>query len=155
MVNCIMELKISNEPFGAQPPVKVPDKGFLEHMTEQGIRQLVNAHYDCLVQSNVKHLFPEDPDELALAKKHAADFFIQICGGFPYFNESRGTPMLRRRHRPFTITPRDRITWLECYQKILPTLDIPEEYILSFWNYLDKFSHYMVNTEDRYTFKMP
>jgi hemoglobin len=144
-----MDLKITIEPFGKQPPVQLPDKDFLKHMTEQGIRKLISDHYNLLVKSGIKHMFPSDPQHLEAAKKHAADFFIQICGGYPYFNESRGAPMLRRRHRPFTITMRDRNVWLECYQQLLPKLDIPEDLIKSFWNYLDKFSLYMVNTDDQ------
>jgi hemoglobin len=143
-----MELKITIEPFGSQPPVQRPPKEFLEQMTEEGIRKLISDHYDLLVQSEIKHLFPSDQYELVKAKKHAADFFIQICGGYPYFNENRGAPVLRKRHRPFKINMRGRAVWLECYQKLLPKLDIPEELILAFWNYLDKFSLYMVNTKN-------
>lgn len=143
-----MELIITEEPFGSQPPVQRPPKEFLEQMTEDGIRQLISDHYDLLVQSEIKHLFPEDPRELAMAKKHASDFFIQICGGYPYFNESRGAPVLRKRHRPFKITMKGRKIWLECYQQLLPNLDISDELIFAFWNYIDKFSLYMVNTEE-------
>ncbi len=143
-----MELKITTEPFGSQPPVQRPPKDFLDQLTEAGIRKLINDHYDLLVQSEIKHLFPSDEHELAKAKKHAADFFIQICGGYPYFHENRGTPVLRKRHRPFKITMRGREVWLACYQKLLPGLNLPEELIQAFWNYLDKFSLYMVNTND-------
>ena len=143
-----MELKITMEPFGSQPPVQRPPKEFLEQITEDGIRKLIHDHYNLLVQSEIKHLFPLDVHELDKAKKHAADFFIQICGGYPYFNETRGTPVLRKRHRPFKINMHAREVWLQCYQKLLPKLELPEELILAFWNYLDKFSLYMVNSED-------
>jgi hemoglobin len=70
-----------------------------------------------------------------------------IHGGHPYFNENRGKPMLAKRHAPFHITPEARIVWLNCYQQVLLKLNIPEEMKQSFWNYLNVFSFWMVNTK--------
>jgi hemoglobin len=107
---------------------------------------MISEHYDLLKQSNVQELFPKDDAQFELAKKHSADFFIQICGGPTFYNENRGKPMLVRRHEPFAITPEARLTWLQCYQVVLSKLNIPEDIILSFWNYINYFSHWMVNT---------
>jgi hemoglobin len=54
--------------------------------------------------------------------------------------------MMAARHSKFSITPEGRIVWLECYREVLLKLDAPEHLILSFWNYLNIFSVWMVNT---------
>ena len=143
-----MELTISNYEFGTRPEVKLPDPELYNLLKEEGIRRMVGEHYDLLRKSKVQGLFPKDDTQFELAKKHSADFFIQICGGPTFYNENRGKPMLVRRHEPFAITPEARLTWLKCYQIVLSNLNIPEDIILSFWTYINYFSHWMVNTKE-------
>lgn len=53
------------------------------------------------------------------------------------------------RHAPFRIDESARRRWLEFYAVLLPALEaegINPEYIQSFWDYLDVFSIWMVNT---------
>ncbi|MFV0592629.1 MAG: hypothetical protein ACK5M7_14675 [Draconibacterium sp.] len=131
---------------GVRPNVTMPSHEMLSLLKEEGMRKMVSDHYDLLVQSPVNHLFPKNPIALEKAKEHAADFFIQICGGPDYFNQNRGMPQMNRRHRPFQITAEARIEWLNCYREVLGKLDLPENVVLSFWNYLDVFSKWMVNS---------
>ena len=141
-----MNFIISQYEFGHRPPVTIPSPEFLKLITEEGIRKLVSDHYDLLSQSEVKHLFPRIEEALEKAKQRSSDFFIQICGGQPYYNKSRGKPMLAARHSPFAINQQARIIWLQCYIEVLSKLELPEEIILTFWNYLNHFSFWMVNT---------
>lgn len=141
-----MDFSISQYEFGQRPAVSLPSPQLLDVLTESGIRKLVSDHYDLLSQSEIRHLFPRIEEALDKAKQRSSDFFIQICGGHPYYNENRGKPMLARRHTPFAITPEARVVWLQCYQQALSELDIPEDLIQSFWNYLNVFSFWMVNT---------
>lgn len=141
-----MEFKISQYYPGVRPNVTLPSKKMLELLKEEGMRKMVSDHYDLLVQSPIKDMFPTNPIALEKAKEHSADFFIQICGGPDYFNQNRGLPQLNRRHRPFSITAEGRTEWLKCYQQVLQQLDVPEDVLVSFWNYLDVFSKWMVNS---------
>ena len=141
-----MELLISKYLPGEKPDVTLPSIKMFEILGEEGIRSLVSNHYDLLAKSEIKDLFPKNPVALDKAKEHSADFFIQICGGPMYFNKNRGKPMLNRRHLPFKITAEGRIIWLECYKTALLNTNLPEEVLFSFWNYLDVFSKWMVNT---------
>ena len=147
-----MDFIISQGVMGVRPPVTKAQPAFLELLGEEGARKMVSDHYDLLVQSDAKELFPLTGDDLAEAKKHAADFIIQICGGPAYFNQNRGAPQMVGRHAPFRITMEARNTWLESYAKVLKGLktkdgeDFPEDVLKSFWNYLDVFSIWMVNT---------
>ena len=143
-----MELIIKKLPFGQRTNVYLPDKKLYEYLGEQGIRKMVNDHYDLLIKSEVKHLFTTDGEELEQAKTRSADFIIQRLGGPGYYEQNRGKPLLSRRHAPFRITPAGRITWLECYREVLLKINTPEEYIIPFWNWLNELSNWMVNTLD-------
>jgi hemoglobin len=144
-----MEYTIIEAPFGLRPQVQLPSPLFLQEMTEEGIRQMVSDHYDCLRQSSIANLFPRTDNAFEKAKLRSSDFFIQICGGHPYFNENRGAPMMARRHQPFKITADGRKVWLNCYINVLRKLPISEEALTSFWHYINIFSLWMVNTEEK------
>ena len=141
-----MELKINKYQPGNRPPVSLPSAEMYSLLGEEGIRQLVSDHYDLLVKSAVRELFPENEAGLAKAKKNASDFFVQICGGPMYFNKNRGRPMMYKRHLPHKITPEARETWLECYREVLLKRNLPEPVMQSFWKYLDDFSQWMINS---------
>jgi len=145
-----MDLKITDGVLGVRPPVTKPHPGFLQELGEARFRKLVNDHYELLRNSEIAFLFPTHDEALfEEAKKHSADFMIQICGGPAYFNQSRGEPRMVGRHAPFRIDSSARVKWLEAYSKLLPELvneGINPEYVQSFWNYLDIFSIWMINT---------
>ncbi|RBQ27050.1 globin [Arcobacter sp. CECT 9188] len=141
-----MNYNITNAPFGVRPPVSKPSPKFLEVLGEENLRKLVSAHYDILRKSEIQDMFPQDDKEFEKAKQHSADFFIQICGGPDYFNQNRGNPMMVARHQPFKITPKARLVWLDSYKTVLENLELEDELKQSFWNYLDVFSIWMINT---------
>lgn len=143
-----MNFKISQAQFGVRPPVTKPDPKVLEFLGENGMREIISRHYDLLRVSKIKDMFPQDDAEFEQAKINSADFFIQICGGVDYFNQHRGNPMMVKRHAPFKITPSARVVWLECYIEILKDLDMPDDLKQSFWNYLDIFSMWMINSNE-------
>ncbi|MGB5792212.1 globin [Poseidonibacter sp.] len=143
-----MQYNITAGQVGVRPPVTKPSPMVLEFLGEEGMRKLVSDHYDLLKESNIRGLFPPSEQGFALAKQHSADFFIQICGGHPYFNENRGAPMMAARHAPFAITPEARRIWLESYIIVLSALDMPDDLKESLWNYLDIFSIWMMNTPE-------
>ena len=59
---------------------------------------------------------------------------------------------MRQRHAPFRITPHARLHWLvifeEALQPIINEKLSSEENIQSFWNYLNVFSQWMINSKD-------
>ena len=145
-----MNLNITQVMFGVRVPVTKPIPEFLIEMGEDGIKKLVSDHYDKLKVSEISFLFPLDEKEFEEAKKHSSDFFIQICGGPAYFNQNRGAPQMVGRHAPFRITAEARNTWLEMYKPLILELkekNITETSLQSFWNYLDVFSSWMINTK--------
>ena len=141
-----MELQIKKMPLNYRPDPTMPDSRMYELMGEEGVRKMVSDHYDIMIESEIKDLFPPKGFGLEQAKERSADFFIQKLGGPDYFNQKRGAPKLSDRHKYFKVTPEGRMVWLECYRQVLMKLDLPEEVIEKFWNYLHDFSNWMVNT---------
>jgi hemoglobin len=144
-----MKFEITPVPEGeGRPQVTRPDIRLLDCIGEAGVRKLVSDHYDILRQSEIGEMFPRWDKEFEAAKLRSSDFFIQALGGPDYFNQNQGSPMLVSRHVHFRITPKAREIWLNAYKEILPKLDASEELIVSFWNYLNIFSIWMVNTKE-------
>jgi hemoglobin len=142
-----MEFQIREYLNGQRPEVTLPSYDMYRILGEEGIRTLVSDLYDLLKTSAVRHLFPQEEEEFEQAKKNAADFFVQVCGGPMYFNKNRGRPMMYKRHLPHKITPQAREVWLDCYRRALQNQSLPDETALSFWNYLNIFSMWMVNSQ--------
>ena len=148
------ELDFSIHPYqeGVNPPVTKPNPAFLAEIGEQGMRDLFTRFYTLLYQSPIKDLFPDTEEEMQIAAQYSADFFIQICGGTPYFNQNRGAPQMRKRHAPFAITPHARLHWLVAFEEALqPIIDDPSKQrknIQSLWNYINIFSIWLINTID-------
>jgi hemoglobin len=143
-----MNLEISYAQFGVRPPVTKPIPEFLIEVGEEGIRNLTAKHYELIKTSEIKHLFPIDEKDFQKSITHAADFFIQICGGPAYFNQNRGAPMMIKRHERFRIDAKAREVWLELYKPLLIELKeagVTEKSLASFWAYLDIFSIWMIN----------
>lgn len=132
---------------GERPRVTMPNPEFLRFLGEEKFRALISRHYDLLIESDIKHLFPENKEALNAAKSRSADFFIQIMGGPEYYKQNRGEPMMKKRHMPFAIDMKARIVWLECYRLALLEIDdLPDHLAVSYWNYLDNFSLWMMNS---------
>lgn len=146
-----MKLTVTDGKIGKRPKITEPHPGFLHEVGEERFKKLVYAHYDLIEKSDIAFLFPVlDEDDFEEAKQHAFDFLIQVSGGPEYFTQSRGEPQMVGRHAPFRIDENGRKIWLELYAGLLEDLvdeGINEEYIQSFWNYLDVFSMWLVNTE--------
>jgi len=143
-----MEYKITQGTVGVRPNVTLPNPEILNVLGEDGMRELTRQHYEILRHSEIKDLFPPFDAGIKMAVKHASDFFIQICGGQRHFDQNRGRPMMAARHSPFKIDQKARVIWLEAYAVLLEDSNLSEELKESFWNYLDIFSIWMMNTRD-------
>lgn len=77
---------------------------------DEAFGELVEAFYRGVeTDVTLRALYPAD---LEPGKKHLAWFLIQRFGGPNYFNERRGAPMLRMRHRAFPIDIAARDAWV-------------------------------------------
>jgi len=145
-----LNLEITEGKLGVRPPVAKPHPGFYDEVGEERFRELVDDHYELIRVSEIAFLFPiNDEEDFIQAKKNAADYLIEISGGPDYFKQNRGEAQIVGRHAPFRIDEYARRKWLELYVVLLPGLldeGITEEYVQSFWDYLNIHSMWMINT---------
>jgi hemoglobin len=146
-----MKLTITDGTIGVRPPVTKPHPGFLHEVGKERFHQLVYDHYELIEKSEIAFLFPVlDEEDFDEAKRHAFTFLLEVSGGEALFTQERGDHQMVGRHAPFRIDEHGRRVWLELYAGLLEALvdeGITEEYIQSFWDYLDIFSMWLVNTE--------
>jgi hemoglobin len=130
------------------PPQITPSHEIYPRMGEENIFKMLEDFYLELEKSTIRHLFPEDMQE---ASKKSGAFFVFLCGGPPLYQQRFGPPMMRKRHMAFRIDEEARQVWLGCFQAILKDADkkynFPMEHMDSFWDFLDQFSAWMVNTK--------
>ncbi|MBU43910.1 MAG: bacitracin resistance protein BacA [Spirochaetaceae bacterium] len=133
-------------PPGGPPQGSPPPREIYSVLGEQGIRDLLRAHYRKLAQSKISFLFPSEEEPLMAAADKSADFFIQLMGGPPLFVQKHGPPRMRARHMPFEVTEDGRKEWLRCFQEALDEQSFPAEYREAFDDFLESFSAWMVNS---------
>lgn len=130
------------------PPADPRNQEIYAKMGEDNIFKMLEDFYLELEKSSIRHLFPDD---MIQASKKSAEFFVFLLGGPPLYQQKYGPPRMRHRHMPFIIDETARQVWLSCFQKILVNADkkynFPMDYMTGFWNFLDKFSAWMVNTK--------
>ena len=146
-----MKLHITDGNIGVRPPVTKPHPGFFAEVGEARFKELVYRHYELIEVSDIAFLFPiHDEEDFDDAKRHAFNFLVEVSGGPDYFTQDRGAHQMVGRHAPFRIDEEGRKSWLALYAPLLEALvdeGITPEYIQSFWDYLDIFSMWLVNTE--------
>lgn len=135
-------------PLGGPPQGINPNPAIYAAMGEENIFKMLEDFYVELSHSSIKALFPENVKE---ASHRSAAFFVSILGGPPLYHQKYGPPMMRKRHLPFVIDESARQVWLQCFKKTLQEADkkyrFPLEHLDSFWNFLEQFSAWMVNTK--------
>jgi hemoglobin len=142
-----MERQIYVPPDGP-PPADPRNSEIYAKMGEENIVKMLEDFYLELEKSPIRSMFPGDMRE---ASRKSADFFVFLLGGPPLYQQKHGPPMMRRRHMPFAIDEHARQVWLQCFKKTLEEADkkynFPMDHMEGFWNFLVKFSGWMVNTK--------
>ncbi len=135
-------------PAGGPPTVAKPDGAIIEAIGQAGVFRILSNVYKRIATSPIRPMFADD---LEVASRRAASFFVQVMGGRPMFTENYGPPRMRQRHFLFEIDEASRLEWLRCFHSaLLEDIEqhgFPSEYLNSFETYLDEFSKWMVNVE--------
>lgn len=142
---------ITQATMGERPEVILPNKGFLEQLTEKGFMEMIYDFYPIVLDSDIAHFFPDDEDEIELIKQRNGSYFMMMCGGDDtYLKKYSGTFDQIKTHEMFSIPDKARTEWLGCWQEALVKLEdkIDHEHIQSYWNWLEVFSKHIVNYEN-------
>ena len=125
-----------------------PNDAILETIGQDGVFRILSNVYKRIATSSIRPMFAED---LEVASRRAAAFFVQVMGGDPLFSDNYGPPRMRQRHFLFEIDEPARLEWLKCFkgalQQDIEEYGFPAEHLGSFEHFLDEFSKWMVNVE--------
>jgi len=129
------------------PPQRGPSRELYGRMGRGNIFRMLEAVYAELEKSELRPMFPDD---MKMASRRSALFFVGIMGGPPLYNELIGPPRMRQRHLPFRIDEHARQVWLGCFRKAMENAEaefgFPPEHLPDFLAFLEAFSGWMVNT---------
>lgn len=107
--------------------------------------RLVTTFYGEVQQDRV--LWPMYPQhDLDGAIHRLSTFLQQYWGGPTTYSDERGHPRLRQRHVAFKVNPDARDRWLAHMRTALDTIQLAPLHDATFWDYLQRAAHSLVNT---------
>ena len=117
---------------------------------QQFFTRLCQRFYDHVAADQVlRPLYPEDEADFNAAADHLALFLAQYWGGPATYSETRGAPMLRARHLPFTITQVERDAWMSSMDQAVLAEQEPgnlsPELAAEMLTYFNRAADHMIN----------
>jgi hemoglobin len=107
------------------------------------VERIVDAFYDGVeADPLLRPLFPED---MTAGRERQKAFLEEWLGGAPRFSTTRGHPMLRRRHFPFEIGPREAGRWLHHMRAAFESCDVDPALTAEVFQRLGPLAHHMIN----------
>jgi hemoglobin len=111
---------------------------------EETFTRLVDRFYaEVEADPRLRAVYPSK--DLGPAREHLRLFLMQYWGGPSTYNELRGHPRLRMRHRHFAIAETERDLWLAHMRTAMNELALPAAYDEQLWQYLVMAAHSLVN----------
>ena len=111
---------------------------------EPTFRRLVTRFYEGVAEDPLlRPMYPED--DLGPAADRLTLFLMQYWGGPNTYQATRGHPRLRMRHAPFQVDADARDAWLKHMREAVDSLELPEPYHTTLWDYLERAAYFMVN----------
>jgi hemoglobin len=112
----------------------------------EGVQRIVGAFYPKVQEHPL--LGPLFPSDITPVMEKQTLFLSQFFGGPSLYSDQYGHPMMRARHMPFPITPERAEAWLDCMNRALMEIGMPEELRLFIIERLSGPAHHFINTED-------
>lgn len=91
-----------------------------DRLGEAGIEAFVSRLYDVMASDpEAEYIWKWHPEDINEVKARLRSFLSGWLGGPMTYPELYGPPMMRRRHMPFPIGPKERDVWLKCARTAL------------------------------------
>jgi hemoglobin len=108
-------------------------------------KRLVERFYARVAEDPLlRPIYPEE--DLSSATERLTLFLIQYWGGPSTYNEQRGHPRLRLRHRPFAIGQAERDAWLGHMTAAVDSLELAPALRKALVDYFETASTAMINS---------
>ena len=112
-----------------------------------GTRELANTFYDIMEQDpQVQELLAIHPLPLDNVREKFYEFLSGWLGGPPLFANKYGHPRLRKRHAPFTVSPKLKTQWMYCMDKALTQCIDNPEVVAALHQAFDDLAEHMINS---------
>lgn len=144
----MVEYKVTPTVFGERPDFVRPTM-FLNELTVDGFRKMMDDFYHVLIDSDVSNFFPQEEDALKKVIEHNTKYFIEIAGGPDDYTKQMGHVDMVKMHKPFSIPEKARTEWLGCFQEVIEKLEVSDDAKQQFWNYIEAHSKHMVNVDSK------
>ncbi|MFC5648335.1 globin [Paenibacillus solisilvae] len=112
----------------------------------KGVERIVQSFYPKVQEHPL--LGPLFPSDITPVMEKQTLFLSQFFGGPSLYSDQYGHPMMRARHMPFPITPERAEAWLDCMNRALMEIGMPDELRLFIIERLSGPAHHFVNTDD-------
>jgi hemoglobin len=124
---------------------ETPNQTFYEAVGgEETFRRLTHLFYQGVAADpQLRAVYPSK--DLGPAEEHLRLFLIQYWGGPATYNELRGHPRLRMRHRHFVIGEAERDAWLRHMRAALDEIGLDPALDAQLWDYLVMAANSLVN----------
>ena len=106
-------------------------------------RRLTGAFYRRIEHEPL--LRPMYPDDVAPAAERLALFLAQFFGGPRAYDELRGAPRLRMRHREFGIGQAERDAWVLAMRGAVADAEIAEPWRSAMLRYFEDTATFLIN----------
>lgn len=116
-----------------------------DKLGDKGLRQLVDAFYDRVFESEIIGPLFNQTDQDTIKHKQFS-FLTQFFGGPQRYTGLYGHPRMRMRHLPHKIDTAARDEWLKLMKEAIWTLDIDEDFKNALYNCFPKLADHMVNS---------
>lgn len=110
----------------------------------KNIKQLIHDFYEEIKKDKI--LAPMYKEDFAGAEKRLHMFMVQYLGGPQTYNEKRGHPQLRKRHKPFIINTEAKTHWLNNMRTALDKSAIDPDHRDFLWNYFQQTAEFLRNS---------
>jgi hemoglobin len=111
---------------------------------EETFRRLTRLFYEGVAgDPALRAVYPSK--DLGPAEEHLRLFLIQYWGGPATYNELRGHPRLRMRHRHFVIGEAERDAWLRHMRAALDEIGLEPALDAQLWDYLVMAANSLIN----------
>lgn len=108
---------------------------------------LISAFFDEVrAEPIVASIYPGDDWEGA--ETRLLLFYEQLWGGPPSYSASRGAPLLKMRHMAYTISPRVSEAWVNCMNRAVDRIDLPEAAAEELRDYAVRAATYLINADE-------
>ncbi len=110
----------------------------------ENIKQLIHDFYQEIRKDKI--LSPMYNGDFEAAEERLHLFMIQYLGGPETYNERRGHPQLRKRHKSFIINEEAKTNWLNNMQTALSKSPIDKNHKDFLWKYFQQTAEFLRNS---------